>query len=613
LDADLMLHRISGFLINLKTRTFFLILFVYLILVTIQGLDFNDEGFHAAVYQQILNDPNAVQYGFWMWLTGIFGGLFMKLFPFLGLWGIRLEGAIVSLSTIAIIYNLLEKYLHKGYLRLSIIMLVLFINEDAKNFYYNNFSAFCYFLAAYFIFKGLRGNKNLFIFISGIIISLNIFNRTPNILGVGILISIPFYGFLIKTSFRTQIKKIIIFIGGVFLGLVLVFGSMKLLGHLEIFINSMKMVFGLSQEAKSSDGLEGAYQISKLLTINFIEYVGSVRSVILVMVTIIITGIINHLVFTTSGLMKNIFRLLNYLILLMFIAAIFEGWVNHYRLVLLFTGLSLISSLLIFNQKADPLLRLLALLGCFILLIHPFGSSEGIATVIVYSMWLSFPISIDQIARIQKFDMNLALSNIRDKFSFGIKLYAHQLRIARVISFSLIILACTYNVIVYPYLCDRHNRKNMFYSVNNVHMKWILTTKARADALDNLLKASSQYIKPGDVVFAFDCMPMYHYMTETKSYVRNPCIWFYTSNLFKSELNYAETHDSTLPVVIRQKIKLTGDGSSWPEILPAENYFQFKRNLKKNAYFNEFLDRNNYREVWSSPYFEILIPQKKLL
>src|SRR5580692_1672648 len=84
--------RIGIWLSGMNIYIFFLFIFIYHVLVIFQGIDFNDEGFHLAFYQQIFNNPESVQYAFWGWLSGIVGGTFMKLFPYLGIWGIRLLG-----------------------------------------------------------------------------------------------------------------------------------------------------------------------------------------------------------------------------------------------------------------------------------------------------------------------------------------------------------------------------------------------------------------------------------------------------------------------------------------------------------------------------------------
>ena len=142
-------------------------------------------------------------------------------------------------------------------------------------------------------------------------------------------------------------------------------------------------------------------------------------------------------------------------------------------------------------------------------------------------------------------------------------------------------------------------------------MKYVFTSKGRVNDLNDLLKASSKYVKPNDIVLAYDCMPMYQFMTETRSYVRNPCIWFYSTGMFQQELNYAETHHDWLPVIVRQLIKTTGEGSAWPEIRPDENYLAFKRTQAKNKILEEFIDRHHYTEVWNNGDFEILVPPNK--
>jgi hypothetical protein len=42
------------------------------------------------------------------WLTGVIGGLWVKVFSPLGLLGIRLGGAVVNTVTVVLTYNLLK-------------------------------------------------------------------------------------------------------------------------------------------------------------------------------------------------------------------------------------------------------------------------------------------------------------------------------------------------------------------------------------------------------------------------------------------------------------------------------------------------------------------------
>lgn len=605
-----MLIAIKNWLSTMNVSLFFLLVFIYHILVTFQGLDFNDEGFHLAFYQQIFSDPNSVQYAFWGWLTGIVGGLFMKLFPFLGMWGIRLLGAFVSTCTIIIAFNLLKKYLDKVYLMVSLVMLSLYINEDAKNLYYNNLSAFLYFVSAYFLFLGLKENKKWMLILSGLVVGCNVFTRIPNVLGISLILAIFYCGYLWKKRMKEIVMGAALFMGGVLVAFLTIFIVMKLLGHLDFFIGSIKMVLSPSRGEKD-DGLNGAYGFSRLLTSNLRDYIRSLRFSVSIGVLALLIGFVNYAVRNSIGAGRKILPALNSFFFLGALGLVVAGWFISYRLMEFFVGMSILSAILLFDKKLGSEIKLLTFIGGLITLIHPFGSSEGIGTVVIYSMWLSFPIAMDYIFRLNWINLDLNVKTGKGNISFHGLLTSQVMRWLKWGTVGIISLASLYNVIRYPYLCDRHERWDMKYSVDNKFMMGVFTSKSRASALNELEQASSKFAKPGDIVLAYDCMPMYHFMTQTRSYVRNPCIWFYTTDMFRRELNLAETTQNKLPVIVRQLIKTTGEGGAWPDKRPATNYLQFKRNQGKNNILDEFIKRHGYSEAWNNGLFVILVPQNK--
>src|ERR1700676_2614528 len=84
---------------GMNTKLFFVSIFVFQLILIFQGVDLSDEGFLVTFYQQIFTHPDSVQYNFMFWLTGIIGGVYFKLFSFLGLWGLRLGGVLVTTGT----------------------------------------------------------------------------------------------------------------------------------------------------------------------------------------------------------------------------------------------------------------------------------------------------------------------------------------------------------------------------------------------------------------------------------------------------------------------------------------------------------------------------------
>jgi hypothetical protein len=139
-------------------------------------------------------------------------------------------------------------------------------------------------------------------------------------------------------------------------------------------------------------------------------------------------------------------------------------------------------------------------------------------------------------------------------------------------------------------------------------MKGIYTSKERAASINELLSESAKYIKPNDYVLAYDLIPMYHFWTETRPYIRNPCPWFYTSAVFERELNLSMSKSLPIPVVVMQTVLTIGDGSKWPEAKLKDDYSKWDRNKGRNEVMNNFLAEHNYKTVWQNETFKIMVP-----
>ena len=155
---------------RMNPRLFFFLLFIYQVIFIFQGVDLSDEGFYATFYQQIYKNPEATQYNFMFWFSGIVGGAFDYVFGWLGIWGMRFAGVIVTTSTIIVTYNLLKKYLNPGYLKLGLLMVLLFINNNLKEIHYNDLSALFNMLAILYLFTGLKEDKLWKIFLGGLFV-----------------------------------------------------------------------------------------------------------------------------------------------------------------------------------------------------------------------------------------------------------------------------------------------------------------------------------------------------------------------------------------------------------------------------------------------------------
>ena len=225
-----------------------------------------------------------------------------------------------------------------------------------------------------------------------------------------------------------------------------------------------------------------------------------------------------------------------------------------------------------------------------------------------YSLWIGLPISIDYIFSIRSVK-NVFSYNINEfNPSIKINITENQIRIAKNLLLSILIFAGLYYSFNYPFF-DRRNRLKMRYSIDNKLLTGIYTTKGRAETLNELLKESTKYVKKGDYLLAYDCIPMLNFLTETIPYIRSPYPWLYETEIFKYELDLAKNEKKILPVIITQTIQTIGDGSKWPEETLKSDYLKWDVNLGRNKYLDEFLMKNNYKEVWTNNYFRIFVPK----
>lgn len=588
---------------KLNVKVFFFLLFAFQVVFASQGIDLSDSGFYATFYQQIYNAPETAQYNFMFWFSGIVGGAVAWLLPGLGLWGIRLAGILVTTSTLIVTYNLLKRYLHPGYLKLGLLMVLLFINNNLKEVHYNDLSALLNMLTISFLFIGLKENKGWKIFLSGVFVSLATFTRLPNILCLGLGAAILYYAWYNKNSLKTWLMQALVFAAGfiVMTGLVLAF--MKAIGHLDIFFNSLKLL-----SAMGSGGDDSFYG-PMVLVKNFINTYSSALKY-----TVFIAGVILLAAVAVSFLKKYPFYkqwvvdLVKYAIILFLCVWLVKGKIDREILLYFYTGIVLITTVLIVFTKTVNDIKLLALMGCYILVTYPFSSSAGLLIVGIYSMWLSFPIVIDYLFNITSVNTRITLIRNTATDNAGILITDQQLQQIRNWTVVVCIFACLVYTWHYPFF-DRHDRLKMTSSIDNKYLRGILTTKERAAALNEMLQESAKYLKPNDYMISYQCMPMLNYATQTRPYMRNSYPWLYEAETFKVELYKGFEETKVLPVVIMQKMKTIGASSNWPDPSPEDVSIYEKKNEKRDRYMNEFMQANNYKEVWSNNVFRIFVPQ----
>jgi len=203
---------------------------------------------------------------------------------------------------------------------------------------------------------------------------------------------------------------------------------------------------------------------------------------------------------------------------------------------------------------------------------------------------------------------SLVLMNSQD-YLLNISISESQLNRIKVNFVVLSAIICLYHTYYYPYF-DMSDRSSMYYSVDNKFVKGIFTTKERATSINELLKESGKYIKKNDYILAYDCIPMVHFLTETRPFMHNSWPWLYIPDAFLAELQIAVKNSNQFPVVILQKMSTLN--SDWPQ----NQYNGFPKSepdFVRDSIINSFINENEYTKVWENNAFEILITDKHFL
>ena len=567
-----------------------LVLFLVFFGLSFQGFDVCDEGWYLTFYQQIFENPETVEYNFAFWLTGVVGGVWYQLFPFGGILIFRLLAIIVNIATLVLVYRLLKDYVKKELLLIGLGLIFFINNFGFLVFYYNHLSALLAVISICFLIRGLSRDKKLFILIAGCLTALNIFSRLPNLILLGFVLVIPFQKILNpKIRFKKLLKQVLYYTLGVFLGLIIVYGIMNVLGHIEIFKQSVLGIIDKGQESNSN------HNFSRLLSVYMQEY----KTVLFAIVKV-------GFILSLFSIVKSWFNSQKWITTVLAILAF-----GYFSYLFLFQSISVVYAIsicglliAIFDKRSNSNMRLISFSGILLLVLLPIGSDGGIHNVGYMAVWFGFPVFLYSMNKIQNISFNRIFSNQNFKLDISRK-DLWYFTIVLMISFFVVKL---YRLSTNSYF-DKGNRLEKTDKINSPLAQYTFTTEKRALIINDALEALNNYVDKGDYLLAYDNIPMLNFLTQTKPYMGNSWVWVYDGVTFENKLKEAEANIKILPVIITQKFYTIGEFSE-----PIDDYFSetkeesYLYNSKRVKAMNDFLLRNQYEIVWENSFFNILKP-----
>jgi hypothetical protein len=581
---------------NASFLVVFIFLIIYQIISSLQGFELCDSGYYGAFYQNIFRDPLSIASSFRYWFSGIVGGLFVHAFPNTGLFGLRLLGVFVTSATIYLVYMLLRKYINVYALLIGLIVVTISFISTPIEFYYDNLTAFLFVAASYFLMNGLNQNRYYLILLSGVLISLNLFTRLNNILDYGLVLIILIHAKYYNESRKIYLKRLFFFFLGSFSSIVILLIIMKIIGHFDIFIDQILVLKDMAS-GKTQD----THNLIPLILKNFIIYKNLlIDGLFLIVLLLIISNFIQRINVKYFEKFKMFFSIC--------ILVIVEILISDLKLIntLYFFGLlSHLMVLLFYNKK--NILKIISWIGLLMMIVLPLGSDGSIFNVGNFSLWISIPIAFNLFV-IENTNFTIGLNSVSQKETFNLSISNKNFKYVLNLFFVIFILNTVWQGMNTCYF-DPGNRIHKTFPIDNDKTKYIYTTKARAEIVNDLLKGIKPYVKEGDYLIAYESLPMIHYLTNTKPFLYTSWIASITDNNFKSNVKLALDSKRKLPMILRQKFEtLYRFGQPSEDYLLKEKANSGFARKEFTHTINQFIYDNHYLIIWQNRYFVLYKP-----
>jgi hypothetical protein len=575
---------------KIPIKIVFPILLIWQILLTFQGLDLADTGFHLTAFRFIFEDPYSVQYSMMFWLSDACGALWMKIWPDGGLYWFKLGWVVVISSAFMLYFSLLKPLLGKQNAVIGLAITLIFILQGGPEcLNYDIFSTLGFALGILFLYNGLIKNRLELIILSGLVFGMSVFFKLSNITSLAFFLLIPFFSFLNKENFTSFLKKSMSWLIGISVGMVAILILIWRLGQLDLFLNNLSVVSSMGKDIHASHGIKP--MLLSYLAGYSIAFVCLIVFMLAVWFYIRMSNKFLNLFTEKNHLFLFLFTVLLIVVFTIFLKDVFWSKVRYLFIALMvFQGIVLIT-----DKKCRNEIRILSLAGLILLLIAPLGSDSGLGKStwgmwILGSMILTVPIDLKQ------------LPFVRPPMSIPQSKFVTQL-LAIIVLFTAIVYAWEETYF------DEGSRISKIYPIEHPQMRCIYTSKERARTVNELILGGFPKVKDEKYLLAFIEIPMLNYLSDKKPFISTS--WpklYYNPKTFRQKLEEALQRRKAFPAIIRQKQNTMM--ADWPG-KPEPDYLLYPTDLSKwpehGKILNEFIAQNNYQVVWENDMFQLLV------
>lgn len=584
--------------------TIFLTLLIILIPISLsfQGLDLTDQGYLASSYDLFFRSPESIYPSFCFWLTFLIGGSFLKVFSFLGLYSLRLAAVLTVYLTMLPVFLVATRVLRVqtkvALLGLLFALMSYFADPfGAMNWVnYNDLTGLFFAWAIYLSLLGLQNHRAKYFLFSGAIMGASTYLRLPNIAGSSFVLILLLSAFVLKMNSRQTLNLTGQWLLGLFLGLTIGLIAIWSFGHLQYFSESIQWLSQVSQAKKSiysTDNLLGSFAHDLFNSMEVAVYVFTI-SLIIAFALIHSRKLPFWLVIITSlGVGIALARFDIPLIKESFLNLIRVRWQWSYSGSFILILCLLWTPWIRVPGPQQNWYRIVGLFSIFAILLIPAGSGRTVINC-RYGEWYAITILVVLFFEIKQ-------------FAWWDNVTLERIRIPAMVCFSAAFMTWTAPIVWKTVYRDKDDRTKLLYRIENDRIGPIFTTNSRKKTLEDFLKNADPYLDKKSSLFAFEYIPMIHFLTQMKPFVPTPTPDYFPVDIFERELAKAEAN-KPLPTIVTGKSAMN---DQWPDEEPL-HLDSSPLPREQRRLLEEFKKRNNYVKIWEDKYFEVFVSKKKI-
>ena len=536
------------------------LLTLWQLVIAVFGVDLCDSGYYLTFFDNIFKAPEAVEYNFMYYLSGVAGGVLNAVLPEGGKWmAMRVAGVLCNAGAMAIMACALRRVLPATAVIMGFLMVVASLVMYPFTFNNDLMSALLWVAALACMFKGLTHGRWRSLLLAGVLVGVNTFTRIPNVLAIGLAV-MPFVAhFYNKCPWRECWRQCGTFLAGAAVGILAVIGMMMALGHWEIFVQNMADLLGIVTGSSGAATHNAGGLVAVML--------GFYWQCLLVGLKMAVLWLPLCLAWRYVG---N--RWLRWMLwLAVAIVSLYFMWHQSHIMHPLWV-MCVVGIVWVIIKGGSRVVA--AWLGLFMLLVFPLGS-DGATNNGGIIAWMAAPVAA----------------------------LLWQRRTAIVFPLTFILVGLVQSLLLGAYF-DGGSLRHKTATVNDSRAALVRTTPERAHIINETLAGLQGRVSAGDTLLCYGSIPMMNHLTRTIPAIG--CSWpeLLSADALDARL---KAWDGNCPAILRQKFNDLGPywSEATDDFLQAYPHQDKFLTQDKMDVIKRFIAVHGYRIVWQNEWFAL--------